>query len=117
MECEIASADSYFRTIHGYGFNAARLPQAHGYSHEHCVSAIQRRVAITVIDNTNVTHGEWYPYMELARNRAALCRVSFACDTVDHAYDLCDRSHADIEPRAVSRRHVAFMVNNTDFQA
>jgi predicted kinase len=114
---EIVSADSFFRTIRGYEFDVNRPQEAHWHSREHCRLAIQRSVPIIVIDNTNITQREWISYVNLARNVAAVCRVNFECPVINDAFELSDRSHANIPNDVLQRRHQDFLRDTDDFQA
>ncbi len=62
------SADDYFLDKDGvYRFNRDRIAHAHGYCKDQARKAMRSGCDLVVIDNTNTTHKERLPYMEMAK--------------------------------------------------
>ena len=62
------SADDYFLDKAGvYKFNRDKIGNAHGYCKDQARKAMRSGWDLVVIDNTNTTHKERLPYIEMAK--------------------------------------------------
>lgn len=109
LEAQICCADDYFYGRQGYRFDPEQLAAAHERCQQYCLCALERRVPIVVIDNTNVRPDEWTRYIDFAEYyNQDVCRVSFeVTDDVDVPY-LLNRSWHDIPSEKMERRLQAF---------
>lgn len=63
----ICEADNYFRKDGVYKFDATKLGAAHEYCRTLCLEFMRHSVPKIVVSNTNTTHKEFVPYVNLAR--------------------------------------------------
>jgi predicted kinase len=65
----VCSADDYFidRETGEYNFNPAGLAAAHAACKADALSAMASGVELVVVDNTNIQHWEYEPYIEFAK--------------------------------------------------
>jgi len=63
----IASADHFFMKDGVYSFDASKLGQAHKQSLEVFERALEKKVDIIFVDNTNINWREMKPYIEKAK--------------------------------------------------
>lgn len=103
LEVEICSADDYLRTRGGYDFNVQDLQAAHDSCQSKFRHAIQRRVPVIVIDNSNVEPREWDYYDRMARGVLRICHVDFVCHSLEQAQDLADRRFSIIPNETIRR--------------
>ncbi|KAJ8600946.1 hypothetical protein CTAYLR_005082 [Chrysophaeum taylorii] len=114
VSCEACSADAYFGAKNG-GFSAAKLDTAHGACRGAAAKAIQARVGIVVIDNTNCGLREMAPYVDLAaKHGASLGVVEFACASLEDARRLASRGEHGVNADSAWCRWEALPATTTD---
>ena len=59
----VVSADDYFDGPDGYLFNPAKLGDAHAHCFGMFIAALEAKVDLVIVDNTNTTSEEIAPYM------------------------------------------------------
>lgn len=64
----ICSADAYFVNAEGvYIFKPEQLAHAHGSCMRNVIDAMHARIPTIIVDNTNIRHKEFIPYIQLAQ--------------------------------------------------
>ena len=62
----VCEADNYFRKDGVYQFDPTKLGEAHAYCRNLCELLMEQAVPKIVVSNTNTTHKEFVPYVNLA---------------------------------------------------
>ena len=65
----VCTADDYFSQDGDYNFDASKLGKAHDWCKERAFNAMDNKVNLVIIANTNTKPKEWRPYRDAAKRR------------------------------------------------
>lgn len=85
IESGIASADAYFKCVHGNAFRPESLAEAHLYCFTAACHMIDSGVHVVIIDNTNIKRKDFHDYVEYAKARGYDVREQVVGEFTDTA--------------------------------
>ena len=85
----ILSTDDFFSKNGIYHFKADRLSEAHSWNQKRALTAVENKVKLLIIDNTNTMSWEMRPYIEMGVvNKLSRKFLSLDVGTMEY-YKLC----------------------------
>ena len=114
LTAQICSADAWMQGPNGYEWRASDLHYAHSSCQEECARAIDSKVDVICIDNTNIMPREFIPYLEMSVDHV-LRIVTFPCESLHDAIALARRSAHGVPDSVTKRRFEQFSDTRRNF--